>query len=750
MYKKYMALWISVSLLLSCAFALPVGAAEVGYDVLRNGSFESVETDTESADFGRPSPWSSGRGWQGNVVVEADGETNHYVKMTRPADDTGYMSIIQTNCAVDPGASYNLKIKYKADVGTGPMVTVVYRDADKVSLDNISVNLSDSGEWKTANIPFTASYEEDAATHYINVELRDLGKTAGTICWDDVSCIKTDYAPAAVLETDEKFYYADAETGTATLKTTGLETLPSDTVVDFQVKNQSGTAVATAENVSFSAGEATFTLPVASFTKKETYTVCYTLRSGEETIETGEETGEETVYRYDRPSMITADGKIMSDGKPFLPVMGYHVQTDNTDHYTYCQQVGINVVQFFPWTVSATAIETRLDLLHSYGLKAFVALYGTADDKAADLVNASKNHEATFGYMLMDEPLHNGVTEARLEALYKAVRDNDDVHPAYVVESMAKSEKYAVSAKYCDIFATDPYPGSAERAGTYPTYGVELAKAAAGQNKPIMCITQCFPLSGYEPTGEAVRNMTYQALMSGAAGIGYYDLRDTAGYNDGEAYHAWDRPCWQDMISFAENELDFAYKAFISGAYTKLSDVKTDTVWYQTYEVGESVRCIAINRTNAEQSVEIPISGPYGSARILAGTEATAPTFADGKITVSISPLGALVLEPLAGALVFLSGGKETDTLQSGTVTARYSIYSAEKREFTMYMALYQKGSFTELEKMQASEKCTVEAGETISVSLSVEVENPEDRHIKVFIWESGLCPADRIYTLGA
>ncbi len=746
MYKKYIALWIFVSLLLSCAFALPVGAADLGHEVLQNGSFASVETDSESADYGRPSPWSSGRGWTGDVKVVMDTENNRYVSMTRPEGDTGYMSIIQTNRAVDPGATYNLQIKYKADEGTSPLVTVVYRDASQKSIDSISVNLSPGGEWKTANISFTASHEEGTATHYVNVELRALGNTAGTILWDDVSCVKTKYAPAAILETDEKFYYADVETGTATLKATGLEALPSDAAVDFQLKNESGVVVEEVENVAFSTGEAAFTFSVSAFTKKETYTVCYTLRGDGETIETGEE----TVYRYDRPSMITEDGKIELDGKPFLPVMGYHVQTNNTSDYEYCQKVGINVIQFFPWTTNPDAIKQRLDLLGTYNLKAFVALYGTADDKAADVVKASKDHPATFGYMLMDEPLHNGILEERLELLYKAVRDNDDVHPAYVVESMAKSEKYEISAKYCDIFATDPYPGSVERAGTYPTYGIELAKAAAGQNKPIMCITQCFPLSGYEPDGEAVRNMLYQALMSGAAGIGYYDLRDSAGYNDGEAYHAWERDCWLDMISFAENELDFAYNAFIGGAYEKLSDVKTDTTWYQTFRVGESVRCIAINRTNTVQTVEIPITGPYGSAHVLAGTEATAPELINGKLTVSISPLGALVLEPTVGDLTFLSDGKETKTLTSGTVTARYSIYSTTSQAFTVYMALYQKGSSAEAESVQVSEKCTVSAGETASVSLDMNIDSPENRYIKVFVWGSGLCPTDRIFELGA
>ncbi len=745
MINKYIAVFLAYILLSFYSFSLPAAAAEVGHEVLRNGDFETVNTDAGSADFGRPSPWSSGRGWKGDVSVEKDTDGNHYVRMTRPEGDTGYMSIIQTNRAVDPGASYNLQLKYKADVGTDPMVTVVYRDASQASLDSISVTLSDSGTWKTANIPFTASHEENKATHYINVELRDLGKTTGTIFWDDVSCTKTKYAPATILQTNEKFYYSDAESGRAVLKSTGLETLPSDTVVDFQLKNESGTVISESENIPFLSGEASFSFLVSALEMKKTYTVSYTLRSGEETIETGEE----TVYRYNRPSMITTEGKIQLNGKSFLPVMGYHVQTNNTDDYQYCRKVGINVVQFFPWTTSANAIKERLDLLSSYGLMAFVALYGTADNVAAEVVNASKNHPATFGYMLMDEPLHNGVSEERLEALYKAVRDNDDMHPAYIVESMAKREKYMVSAKYCDIFATDPYPGSAETAGTYPTYGVELAKAAVGQNKPIMCITQCFPLSGYEPDGEAVRNMTYQALLSGAAGIGYYDLRDSAGYNNGEYYHAWQRKCWQEMISFAENELDFVYDAFVNGKYTKLSDVKSDTVWYQTYTLGDSAWCIVINRTNATQVAEIPIQGPYGFVRTVAGSAEVAPEIVNNKIRVSLSANGALLLEVSKEDTVFLANGRELDSLQRGTVTARYSLYSTENKTFSVYMVLYQKGQLTEVERIQMLKNCTAYAGETTTLSLSMHIENPENRCIRLFVWEDGLRPAERIYELG-
>ncbi len=742
--KKYISYLLAILIFSFTFIILPVNAAEIGAEVLLNGDFEKVITDSESADFGRPKPWSCGRGWTGDVMVETDAKGNHYVKMTRKANDTSYMSIIQTNRSVEPGATYNLQVKYKADPGTEPMVTIVYRDSNQKSLNSISINLSANGEWKTANIPFSAPYKEEEKTYYINVELRDLGKTAGSICWDDASCLKTENAPVAVLETNEKFYYTDTKTGTAILKSTGLVTLPDDAVAEFKLIGTNGTVLKESE-ASFYAGEASFIFPLENLTEKETYRVCYTLRHGENIIETGEE----TVYRYKRPSMITTEGKIQKDGKPFLPVMGYHVQTNNIEDYGYCRQVGINVIQFFPWTTNADAIKSRLDLLADEGLMAFVALYGTDENKAADVVNASKDHQATFGYMLMDEPLHNGVTEERLEKLYKAVRDNDDMHPAYVVESMAKKQKYAISAKYCDIFATDPYPGSAETAGRYPTYGVELAKEAAGQNKPVMCITQCFPLSGYEPDGEAVRNMTYQALMSGAMGIGYYDMRDSEGYKDGAEYHAWERLCWSDMKDFAEKELDFAYKAFISGEYEKLSDVKSDSVWYQIYKVGNSLRCIAINRTNTVQSVEIPLEGKYGFAKVLAGNADTYPELINDKICFSISANGALILEPSMSGLVFLAGGKETNEMQNGRLTAQYSMYGTETMDFNTVMVLYKDEDFAEIENIKISDTCTVNVGEVASVSLSMDISDIKERYIKVFVWKKGLMPIELAFNLG-
>ncbi len=758
MARKYMAALLGCLWIVSAFIPLPAAAATeaIGHEVLSNGGFDNAlvtENNSTTGNLVRPFPWSSGRGWTGDVVVVTENAGNQYVLMTRKEKDTGYMSIIQTDRAVEPGASYLLEMRYKADSGTSPMVQIFYRNAEKKTIDNIAVSLSTTdGAWKTRTIPFTTPWEEGETTRFINIELRYLGKEAGSIAWDAVSCKKTAVEPTAILETDEKFYYTDAATGSATLRKTGLVTLPDTAVVDFALQDNSGFTIKTETDISFSTGTASFSLPVANLTEKETYKVCYTLRNGETVLETGEE----TVCRYQRPSMITAEGKIMWNNEPFLPVMGYHVQTNNTEDYAYCRDVGINVIQFFPWTTNADAIKTRLDLLAEYDLLAFVALYGTDEEKAADVVNASKNHPAVFGYMLMDEPLHNGVSEARLEKLYKAVRDNDDVHPVYVVESMAKKEKYGISAKYADVFATDPYPGDAETVGTYPTYGVELAKGAVKGKKPVMCINQCFPLSGYEPTGEAVRNMTYQALLSGAAGIGYYDVRDSAGYNstaeteEDKYLHLWERGCFEDMKSFAQNELHFVYQAFTSGAYPILSESRTDSVWYRTYRVGDTVRCVILNRTNAVQSAEIPIEGAYSSVEILGGKAAAAPKIEDGVLEASLVENGALLIEVGTDAsLVVLIDQKETDVLESGTLTARYSLCATEKTECRLYMVLYHKGNALEMEKMEVSDVCTANAGETLFVELSMDVKEAENRYIKAFVSKEILEPATCTFELG-
>lgn len=264
-----------------------------------------------------------------------------------------------------------------------------------------------------------------------------------------------------------------------------------------------------------------------------------------------------------------------------------------------------------------------------------------------------------------------------------------------------------------------------------------------------MCITQCFPLSGYEPNGEAVRNMTYQALMSGAMGIGYYDIRDSEGYKDGTEYHAWERLCWSGMKDFAENELDFAYRAFISGEYEKLSDVKTDSVWYQTYKVGNSLRCIAINRTNTVQSVDIPVDGKYGFAKVLAGNAEKYPELINDKICFSISANGALILESSMSGLVFLVGEKETKEMKSGRLTAQYSMYGTETMKFNTMMILYKNGEFVEIENIKISNQCTVNVDEVTSVSLSMDVSDITERYIKVFVWKKDLLPIEQTFILG-
>ncbi|MBE7062449.1 MAG: hypothetical protein E7390_01485 [Ruminococcaceae bacterium] len=761
MIKKVFVFILALFLLTGTWFSAPVrgiAASLPGENILGGSGFEGPLNEQGEAE-----PWKiSGGGWGqgncGNVVTAQDApEGDSYMCLQSTAASTKPI-LLQPSVPIEAGATYNLTFYVRSEEGTRAAVKLEYYKAGvSGSVDFLSESLSDTnGEWVEKSIRFTPSVEIQPTKVSFLFRL----SAAGTVHWDNIRCVKVQEAPYSVMLTDEKFYYTGTETGTATLSKTGLRTVDGEITADFSLCDEDGTVINERRDIPFSDESVQFTYSVADFALKKKYTVFYTVHA--DGIEV--ESGAENVYRYNRPWMIdgngkiyhpadvSEDGKITVGAKPFMPVMGYHVQTDNTEQYTYASRIGVNVIQFFPWSTNPASIEKKLDLLAQHNLMAFVALYGSAVEDAQKIVEASMLHDAVFGYMLMDESLNNGESMEKMETLYKAVRDVDDKHPTYLVESMSKKHKYAEIARYADIFATDPYPASAENAGTNPTVGLETARAAVRDKKPVMCINQCFPLAGYQPDGEAVRNMTYQALLAGASGIGYYDLRDTKGYNedgttDEEKFvHLWERVCWSDMVSFAENEMDFAYKAFISGEYEILSENMTDTYWYRMLRAGENVRCVLLNRTNSAQSVEIPLSEPCCSVSVLAGNSANTPVYESGKIKVSLLPLSALLLEP-GEALVFMQNGRETETLQSGTVSIKYCHYSAENSDFTVYIALY-GGEVPETEMVHVAPKSRVTAGKSQMVTLEMPVQSAAGRYIKVFVMENGSFFASRIYEL--
>jgi len=408
-------------------------------------------------------------------------------------------------------------------------------------------------------------------------------------------------SPSVVFaETDNVFYYSNWEKGIFSLTENKNSPLPKGSKYTVSIKDKNGTLIKT--ECGIFKGKYTLEFDVSILKNiGEAYNIEYVLIIDNIAIAHGNK----RVYRYNRPSYIREDNTFEVNGGKFFPVMGYHVQPSD---YGYCVEAGINVIQYFPRSYDDSKILSSLNEMHNWGLMAFVALYGgLTEERIKYIVNLVKQHPAVFGYMLYDEPLGNRADMEELEKIYRLVRDNDTMHPTYIVEAQAFSSNYGMVAKYTDIFAVDPYPSNRSKAMYNTAKHVALAKEATHNKKPVMCINEIMTKS-WRPTADDIRNMNYQALFSGADGIGYYDVRDVYGYNNGEYEHMWQRESYEGIVAFAKNEIAMAYEVFVLNKYKTKSINTEGDVWYKCVDTGAEIYCVVINKSLSAQTTKINLA----------------------------------------------------------------------------------------------------------------------------------------------
>ncbi|MBN2106647.1 MAG: hypothetical protein JW832_04415 [Deltaproteobacteria bacterium] len=431
--------------------------------------------------------------------------------------------------------------------------------------------------------------------NFMCLYLRITGK--GVSYWDNVSCAMVANPPIVCSETDNIFYYSNWQKGLFTLAENRKHPSLQGSKYTVSIINKSG-AVLKSESGIF---RDLYTLEFDIAMLKnigEAYTIEYSLvRKGITFAK-----GSNKVYRYNRPTYIGDDNTFEINGKNFFPVIGYHVQPSD---YDYCLKAGINVIQYFPKNYDDSKIFQSLDEMQRRGLMAFVVLYdGQTAARQEYLVNLVKKHPAVFGYMLYDEPVLNGANLDKIRDTYRIVRNNDDVHPTYIVEGQTASSRYGEIAKYSDIFAVDPYPGCKSVAMYNTEKHIALAKKATNNKKPVVCINEIMTKS-WHPSSDDIRNMNYQAFFAGASGIGYYDVRDYYGYNNGKYDHMWQRESYKGIMDFARCEQSLAYRAFVLNKFKIVALNMVGRMWYKCFDAGDGIYCVVINKSSSVQKTKI-------------------------------------------------------------------------------------------------------------------------------------------------
>ncbi len=619
-----------VLLILAICPAIHMPAAAVlGTNILQNGDF------TERDENGIPKSWGCSEGeWQTTIRPAEEG-----VILSRETDGAN-LSVTQRVFNPVPGAEYEFTARVRSTNVSGSAVSIKLEywkgdpDAPKHGDflgDNQGAFLPNTnGEWKTMMQRFAVP----AQCTRISLMMRLYGK--GTVQYTQARLVQVTEPIVLELKTDEVFYYDDAVgSGTATLSTTEFYALSyTDKAVDFSLTDADGRELKK-ETVTFTETDgASFSYPLSLLEKTKTaYTVHAVFKDNGMPLYTFTQ----NVYKYKRPANIDASGQIRDEnGKPFHPVVAYHCREADLEE---AGKAGVNLTQGY-W--GGVTPEEYLNIAAKNGIQVMVSLYPNLkpaahpDSRAyaINLLETLKDHEALFGWMIMDEPYYNMYQpEKLLEESYRLIREYDETHPIYILE--CEEEHFADAAKYGDILGIDPYIGSGTLQNTVSEM-VEKAERAVEGKKPVVAILQTFLDDGYFPDAEDVQHMLCQAVFSGAEGVGYYCFEKA--YNN-SSLTATD--LWPGLKNTGKTLLPDLFSAVgeedIDGL---LAESTAGDVWYKIWNRDGVYAGIAINQSAEVQTASV--SGFRDSIRTTLGTGTA--NCENGQLEISLPVHGALAI----------------------------------------------------------------------------------------------------------
>ena len=535
---------------------------------------------------------------------------------------------------VIPGATYEFTANIRwEDVGTKgyPRVFLEYYTGEAhIATDNRGLTkvVTKGGGWQECSQEFLIPDENITA-----VKLYIALHTYGEIYWDDLSFRLKKHAPYFSFVDSGFFYYRDVQTGTAKVTMNSIaHTIDKENRVNFQLLDLDGKTVLEQASFPTVENEIEWQFPTRKMTEvAKSYTLRTEYFDKEGTLL---ESRDNEVLIYNRPKNLTKEGYILNDdGSITHPVIagGLYPRT-----YATVKKMGINVSNCCYQAKDLEYVIKALDQAQKDGMKLIIPMYsnmlpaGHPNNVEATVkcIEAVKNHPALLGYKIMDEPFGHladaGGPQGMykwLQDSYKLIREHDQEHLIYNIENYMN---YAHLAANCaDLLGIDPYIGikTDQRGSLVAKECLNVGSAVAGK-KPMVAIVQAWNWNGdsgdvwYEPTSNDIRSFLYQALISGMAGIGYYRIENTTPNSKDPAI--WELELGKGVQYFADNELEDAQKAFITGEYPTFAQ-NTDEespYWYKVFVKGKTLYAVVINRENKVNEIEIPLTSLDGSVTI--------------------------------------------------------------------------------------------------------------------------------------
>ncbi len=575
-----------------------------------------VNGDLEQAEGGNPSAWSiSAQGWDTAYTTEKAYSGTHSVKLHSESNSVNPY-IAQTvqvveGCVYQLSMALNIKENYAA---YGLMPEFLYYKSTELTDENLItketapsfLKTETFGQWLNRKWEFTPPAGTKAMTIWVK------WFRMGTCYVDDISLR---IVSRNVLDTNDIFYYSDLENGIATAKASReMYGDISGFTADFRLKDGE-TVLHERTGADISGGETKYYFPISAMGEiGKAYTVEAVFKDGAGTVVN---TMTAEVYKYDRPAVLSKDGRWVENGEPWNPVIGYHVPEAK---YPRVAELGVNVVQTYAKDAKPGRIRSVLDEVHKHGMKALVVLYvgGSAGaekniENTKGCVEAIKDHPAVFAYAIEDEPYagkdRTVTIDDELATAYKVIRAIDPKHPVLITDAKLIFEPLM---KRSDIMNLDLYPKGDNGADIIDSF--PLAVEASYNNDSIMMITQMMNYNGNYPSPDTFRSWIYQGFMVGAKSTGFFAFDQLS--PDGIPVEEAD--LGEALDDWNKKEKDLAFAFFTNKLYPRFAEGEiTENYAWRIFLKDGQLYVYALNRRqNDPQSFDIPLVSDNGRVRV--------------------------------------------------------------------------------------------------------------------------------------
>ena len=254
-------------------------------------------------------------------------------------------------------------------------------------------------------------------------------------------------------------------------------------------------------------------------------------------------------WRIEEPILIAdsrlegrlRDGRFVLGGRKRILLGAYHAKPDD---YAPLKAAGFNTVI----TKHYDAAEARIayDQLHAMGLYGFASVGGGGQTRAnqprlRQVIETLSDHPALLAWSLMDEPTRKGIGPREIAWYGTWVQSLAPAVPTTV--NCCGPYQFDRFASTSDIFSMDPYPlyfwQGLRRDGDPPadladvTRWLTTARRHLPPGRAQLAVIECFTFdrAQHRPSdGLELRNMIWQALVNGAAGVMIYSIRDAGWY----------------------------------------------------------------------------------------------------------------------------------------------------------------------------------------------------------------------------